>query len=304
MSTILETHRLLLREFELSDANFIVKLVNSPNWLEFIGDKGVKTIDDAIQYLEDGPIKSYKKNGFGLWLVELKDSKLPIGMCGLIKRETIENVDIGFAFLPQYSGQGYGFEIASATMSYAKNNLGLDKVIAITDSNNIASIGLLNKIGLSFEKTLALSENNNVLVFSPSNSERDRKVINRLTSDFFELFTNADGKTPNVGNLKNLFIANGVIINNTSGNPEIYDLEQFIAPREKMLTDGTLTNFCENEIHHTTEVFDTIAQRFCLYEKSGSLNGENFESKGIKTIQFIKVNEEWKIASVAWCDES
>ncbi|WP_438711214.1 GNAT family N-acetyltransferase [Aquimarina muelleri] len=300
---ILETQRLSLREFNLNDSEFIINLVNSPKWLEFIGDKDVKTTEDAINYLENGPIKSYKENGFGLWLVQLKGSNIPIGMCGLVNRETLQHIDIGFAMLPEYLGLGYGFEIASATMSYAKNNLNLDKVIAITDSNNIASIKLLNKIDLYFEKTLNLSENDSVLVFSPLNNKKELNEIDKLTTVFFDLFTNINGKIPDVKKIKDLFIANGMIISNTNGSPKIYNLKQFIIPREKMLKDGTLINFCENEISHKTEIFGNIAHRFSLYQKSGKLNGVDFESIGLKTIQFMKVNNEWKMSSVAWSDE-
>ncbi len=163
---IFETERLYLREFDLSDANFILKLVNIPTWLEFIGDKNVKSKNDAERYLKDGPLKSYQENGFGLWLVQLKDSRDLIGMCGLVNRETLENVDIGFAILPEYTGLGYGFEAANATMSYAKNSLNLEDIVAITDPKNIASIKLLNKIGFKIEKTLKLSEYNEVLLLS------------------------------------------------------------------------------------------------------------------------------------------
>jgi len=165
---ILETSRLCLREFELNDHNFIFKLVNSPDWLKYIGDKNVSTQDDAKKYLKTGPIKSYKNNGFGLWLVQLKDSSIPIGMCGLINRKTLQNIDIGFALLPQHYGLGYGFEIAKATMSFATNTLNLKRIVAITDPDNFPSIKLLNKIGLHFEKTLELSENDTVLLFSSS----------------------------------------------------------------------------------------------------------------------------------------
>lgn len=300
---ILETNRLSLREFDLNDSEFIINLVNAPNWLKFIGNKSIKTTEDAISYLENGPIKSYMENGFGLWLTQLKDSNVPIGMCGLINRETLENVDIGFAILPEYCGSGYGFEMANATMNYAKNSLGLEKIVAITDSSNIASINLLNKIGLYFEKTLKLSDTDSVIVFSQLTNLKDRNEINKLTTTFFNLFTNTNGKVPNVKKIKDLFISDGMIISNTNGNPEIYNLEKFIIPREKVLTDGTLSDFLESEISHKTEIFGNVAHRFSLYEKSGKLNGIYFESKGVKTIQFIKVNEEWKMSSVAWSDE-
>ena len=164
---ILETERLVLQEFSIDHAEFILTLLNTPAWLEYIGDKNVRTIEDAVNYLENGPIKSYKENGFGLWLILLKNSSTPIGMCGLVKRESLDDIDIGFALLPEYSKLGYGYEIANATLNYANQVLRIDKVVAITDSNNIPSIKLLNKLGLQFEKKLKLSENDTVLLFSP-----------------------------------------------------------------------------------------------------------------------------------------
>lgn len=164
---ILETERLVLQELSIDDAEFILTLLNTPAWLEYIGDKNVRTIEDAVNYLENGPIKSYKENGFGLWLILLKNSSTPIGMCGLVKRESLDDIDIGFALLPEYSKLGYGYEIAQATVTYANQVLRIDKIVAITDSNNIPSIKLLNKLGLQFEKTLNLSENDTVLLFSP-----------------------------------------------------------------------------------------------------------------------------------------
>lgn len=301
---ILETERLCLREFDLNDSDFILKLVNSPNWLEYIGDKNVRTNADAREYLRNGPLKSYQENGYGLWLVQLKDSNISIGMCGLVNRDTLANIDIGFAMLPKYSGFGYGFEIANATMNYAKNTLKLNKIIAITDSNNIASIKLLNKIGLQFDKTLEISKNDNVLVFSLFNKIEDRNEINKLTASFFDVFTNANRKTPNLKRVENIFIPNGILISNTNGNPEIYNLQEFITPREEILSNGTLTDFSERELSHKTDIFGNVAQRFCLYEKQGKLNGNSFDTKGVKTIQFIKVNQKWKISSVAWSDEN
>lgn len=123
-------------------------MLNTPAWLEYIGDKNVRTLENAENYLVNGPIKSYKENGFGLWLILLKDNSVPIGMCGLVNRESLDDIDIGFAFLPEYSKLGYGYEIAYATINYANHVLRIDKVVAITDSNNIPSIILLNKNGL------------------------------------------------------------------------------------------------------------------------------------------------------------
>jgi [ribosomal protein S5]-alanine N-acetyltransferase len=161
---ILQTQRLSLRELTPDDAPFILKLVNEPTWLQFIGDKGVRTLKDAVNYILSGPAKSYRTNGFGLWLVSLKEEDLPIGICGLIKRAELEHVDIGFAYLPDYSGRGYAFEAASATLEYAKNSLALTRILAITNQDNIRSIKLLEKLGLQFEKLISLPKEDKQII--------------------------------------------------------------------------------------------------------------------------------------------
>ena len=156
----------MIREFDLNDVDFIVTLLNTPTWLQFIGDRGVKNIEDAKNYLINGPMKSYRANGFGLSMVEMKDGSVPIGMCGLIKRDSLDDIDIGFAMLPLYSGKGYGYEAASATMDHAKNSIGLTRVVAITVADNIYSIGLLKKLGMQFEKMMQLDEEKELMLFS------------------------------------------------------------------------------------------------------------------------------------------
>ena len=149
--TVIETERLLLRRLDPEDAAFILELVNDPDWLRYIGDKGVRNLDDARAYIETGPMAMYERVGFGLYCVERKSDAARIGICGLIKRDTLEDVDIGFAFLPQYRACGYAREAARATLGYARDKLGLTRVIAITSPGNDASGRLLEAIGLSFE---------------------------------------------------------------------------------------------------------------------------------------------------------
>lgn len=164
MKIILETQRMNLREFNSEDAPFIIELLNSEGWLKYIGERNFKTTEDAIKYLENGPIKSYAENGFGLMMVEIKDDKTPIGMCGIIRRTTLEHPDIGFAFLPQFMGKGYATEIATATMKYAKNELHLPVIFGITLPENIRSIQLLEKSGLKFEKNIMM-DNEELMLF-------------------------------------------------------------------------------------------------------------------------------------------
>lgn len=166
MDFILETERLRLREFTLDDTRFIIELLNSPGWIKFIGDRNVKSEDEAVHYLQNGPLKSYKQNGFGLCLVEKKEDEMAIGMCGIIKRDNIENPDIGFAFLPGFYGYGYAFEIASATLSYAIHKLAIPKIAAITLPENLRSIRLLEKVGFKFIKTINSDNNEELLLYS------------------------------------------------------------------------------------------------------------------------------------------
>jgi RimJ/RimL family protein N-acetyltransferase len=164
---IIETERLILREFAISDASFLLKLLNTPTWLEFIGNRGVTEIDEAEDYIQEKFINNYQKIGFGFYLVALKNGNIPIGMCGLVKRNGLEDVDIGFAFLPNYEKKGYGFEAASATLNYAKTTLKLQRVVAITTEHNINSIQLLKKIGLQFEKMIDLAaDDRNLMLFA------------------------------------------------------------------------------------------------------------------------------------------
>src|SRR5215471_7803847 len=129
---VLETERLILRKLSLDDAEFVFELLNEPSFLRYIGDKSVRSLDDARAYILDGPVDSYERNGFGLYKVEMKDTGTPIGICGLLKRDTLPHADIGFAFLPAYWSKGYAFESAAAVINYARNVLKLDRILAIT----------------------------------------------------------------------------------------------------------------------------------------------------------------------------
>ena len=150
---VLETARLALRYLTPADSAFILELVTDPDWLRFIGDRGVRTAEDARGYIETGPMKLYERLGFGLYLVALKDGT-PLGMCGLIKRDSLEEVDIGFAFLPAFRGHGYASEAACAVRDYAFEVLGLERIVAITSPDNDSSARLLERLGFAYEKTI------------------------------------------------------------------------------------------------------------------------------------------------------
>ena len=156
---ILETERLQLRRLSVDDAEFILRLLNEPSFIQNIGDRGVRTLDDARAYILKGPVASYEKFGFGLWMVESKPRATPIGICGLLKREVLEDVDIGYALLPEFWSQGYALESASAVMSYAREKLRATRVLAVVNADNQSSIRLLEKLGFQFERMVRLSEN-------------------------------------------------------------------------------------------------------------------------------------------------
>jgi hypothetical protein len=137
---------------------------------------------------------------------------------------------------------------------------------------------------------------------APALLSHDKAELDKLTNDFFDLFTNVGGRAPELSRIHGLFIPEGIVIRNVGGNTEIFSLETFIAPRQKILTDGTLADFQEEEVTEKTDIAGAIAQRFSTYKKQGKLNGKPFESHGVKSLQFIRTKNTWKISAVAWDD--
>jgi len=166
---VFDTLRLSLRELTSGDAPFILELLNDPSFLRFIGDKGARTIADARRYIEEGPRASYRRNGFGLYLVQLRKTGEQLGMCGLVKRETLADVDIGFAFLPRFWSRGYALEACEAVMHLARTRYGISRVVAITSLDNHASMRVLGKLGLRYERTLQMpGQSERVNLFVPA----------------------------------------------------------------------------------------------------------------------------------------
>jgi ribosomal-protein-alanine N-acetyltransferase len=147
---ILATARLTLRPLTPADAPFILELVNQPSWLRNIGERNVRSLEDAAGYIEKGPMASYARHGFGLWCAERTADQVPIGMCGLLKRDHLDIPDIGFAYLERYQGQGYGKEAAAATLAYAHGSLDLPRIAAVIDPANIPSIRIVEGLGMSY----------------------------------------------------------------------------------------------------------------------------------------------------------
>ena len=153
---IFETERTTLREVCADDAEFILDLLNQPSFIRYIGDRNVRSVAGAVEYIESRFTSSYRQFGFGMWAVELKETETPIGICGFVRRDSLPDADIGFAFLPQFEKKGYAFESAAAAMKYGRDVLGLKRVLAITSQDNESSGRLLEKLNFKFESLIIL----------------------------------------------------------------------------------------------------------------------------------------------------
>jgi len=161
--SVLETERLSLRELGPDDAAFILALLNEPPFLRFIGDRKVRTLADARGYIESGPVASYRRHGFGLYLVERKDGLVPVGICGLLQRDSLPDPDIGFAFRQEHWSQGYAGESAGAVLDHARTVLGLARILAVVDPDNARSIRVLTRLGMGFERTITWADDGHEL---------------------------------------------------------------------------------------------------------------------------------------------
>lgn len=167
---ILETERTILRQVTEDDAAFILDLLNQPSFIRYIGDRKVRSLEQAREYVESRFTRSYQKFGFGMWAIELKADKTPIGICGFVRRETLPDADIGFALLSQFERKGYALETAAATMRYGSEKLNLGRVLAITSQDNEASGKLLEKLGFKFEGLIKISDDSEEAKLFSSNS--------------------------------------------------------------------------------------------------------------------------------------
>jgi ribosomal-protein-alanine N-acetyltransferase len=149
---VLETARLTIRRFTADDAPFVYALYNDPDFLRYIGDRGIHSIDSARAYIEAGPIASYERHGFGLYVVELKSTDQPIGVCGILKRDALDAPDLGFAFLRDHRSRGYACEAARSVLAFARGALGLTRILAITSPDNAVSMAVLRKLGFALER--------------------------------------------------------------------------------------------------------------------------------------------------------
>lgn len=158
LTTLITTPRLHLCHLQEDDDDFILSLLNDPDWLRHIGDRGVRDAAGARRYLRDGPMRMYRERGFGLYRMDRRTDGRPMGICGLIKRPQLDDVDLGYALLPAYRGCGYAREAAMATLTHGRDELGLNRIVAITSLDNQPSIDLLQSVGMVFQRVVHLDD--------------------------------------------------------------------------------------------------------------------------------------------------
>jgi RimJ/RimL family protein N-acetyltransferase len=307
---ILETDRLRLRWFTGTDtdADFLRALLNDPGWLANIGERHVRTRRQALAWIATRHTATYGRLGFGFWGVERKSDGRLLGMCGLIKRDTLLEVDVGYALMPEFRGHGYATEAAAACVRYGLDVLGLPEVWGITGPDNAGSAAVLRQIGLKDAGiTRLVGEERETWVFKSARVEAgdDAAQIAALTRRFLAAFTNRDGAVPTLPALPHYFMLDATVrMADALGTVTTTDVHGFIAPRAELLARGRLVDFEEHETASRTEIQGAIAQRWLRYAKRGTLDGVAFESGGTKALQFVRTSRDWKIASLLWTDDA
>jgi RimJ/RimL family protein N-acetyltransferase len=306
---ILNTERLKLRWFSEADAPFIRRLLNEPSWIRNIGDRQIRSDDDALSYIRNRLIPNYWRHGFGFWAVERAADGALIGMCGLTQRESLPEPDIGYALLPEHWGQGYAREAAAACLRYARDVLGLRRLLAITAPHNQPSMALLASIGLKpGEPPMLKGDEGESCLFEwqaePQAAPGDVQAIDAVIASFFAAFCTLGAALPPVAAIPHWCLPEARIHRRGSEGTLSMDLHGFIAPRAELLQCGRLIEFDEQETAQQTEIDGGVAQRWSHYRKVGILDGQRFEGGGRKGFQLVRTPRGWKIASLLWEDEA
>ncbi len=304
---ILHTDRLRLRWFRESDAGFVRRLLNEPSWIANIGDRQIHSDEDALDYIRTRLLANYWRQGFGFWAVERRDDGALIGMCGLTQRDSLPEPDIGYALLPVAWGRGYAREAAAACLRYAREVLGLRKLLAITAPHNLASQRVLLDIGLvpgDPPRVHGDEGESCQFVWREQAPEADTPAaqIDALIGRFFAAFGNRGGALPTLPALPHWCLPEARIQRCDATGVATLDLHGFIAPRAELLASGRLREFEEHETAQRTDIDGGIAQRWSHYRKCGVLDGLAFAAEGRKAFQLVRTPQGWKIAALAWQD--
>jgi RimJ/RimL family protein N-acetyltransferase len=308
----LETDRLRLRWFVETDAAFILALVNDPSWIANIGDRGLETVEDARAWIAEKLVASYWRDGFGLWALERKSDGELVGMCGLVERETLPAIDVGYALAARFRGEGYAREAARASLEYGRDVLGKRRILAIVRPENHASIRVLESIGMVADgvRILAGEERPSALfawgALADSDPTGDATTeIDAVSRRLFACFSNHSGIS-HVAAVPSLFTHEAVVTVIRRESPrgiEVSSVRDFVAPRASLLLDGRLVDFEERELTSQTVIARRLAYRSSRYTKAGTLDGRRYEGAGTKHFQLVQTTRGWKIAALAWEDD-
>ncbi len=303
---VLTTERLRLRWFAPGDEAHVLAQLQEDSWKRNISDPGVHDLEGASHWMHSKLIELYWRSGLGLWLVERRSDAVPVGMCGLLQREYLPVPDIGYAFLPQFWGQGYAREAAQACVAYAREALGEPRLMATTATFNDASGRLLESLGLryvettQFEGVEGLSKvYDSGLAAAPLSEEQQ---IEDLLRRFFRVFNNQNGRLPTLAALPYLMLPQALICRGDDSGLQQMTLQQFALPRYELLMGGRLQQFDESITEQRIDRQGRIAQAWLRYRKAGVLDGQAFEAYGQKTVQLVQTGRRWQIAAVAWED--
>ncbi|CAN5904680.1 hypothetical protein BH11MYX4_BH11MYX4_58040 [soil metagenome] len=309
---VLEAERMTLRWFDEADAPFVHELLNDPAWLANIGDRNVRTLDDARRWIADNLVATYWRTGHGLWAMERRSDCALLGMCGLLERDALPELDVGYALAPAFRGSGYAREAALACLRYGRDVLGRSRILAIVSPAHRSSIRVLESIGMVQERVCVLEgESRETAVFTwgvdaagPPVASDATAEIDALVRRFFSAFSNR-GATSAVTSIPSLFLPEAVVTveaPGTSRGVDVLDVRGFVAPRAALLQGGRLTDFEEREVNSQTTVDGRVASRSSQYRKAGVLDGTPFEGGGHKHFQLVRTARGWKIAALAWED--
>lgn len=290
----LQTTRLFISYISEGDADFISELLNTSGWLKFIGDRHVNSSSEAHAYIKEifrNPDVDYR-------IVRLKESNETIGLITFIKREYLEHPDIGFAFLPKFQKNGYAEEATLSVLHQLASESKFSTVLAVTVPSNFKSIKLLNKLGLVYCYNMEINKENLNVYVAPA----DRILIHGLCKAFYRLFDNTSGREVRLSLLESMCVPEIKIYKRQKEGYTVTNLLDFIRTRQKLLTDGSLVDFCEKEVSSETSIKGNVAQRSSEYVKIGRRQGDSFSQSGSKLFQFIKNNDAWEICSIVWED--
>jgi RimJ/RimL family protein N-acetyltransferase len=303
---VLKTERLSLRWARPEDAEFICELLNEPSWLANIGDRGVRTPDDARVWIEERLLGNCWRQGFGFWVVERTADGALLGICGLVLRDGLPNVDVGYALLPRFWGAGYAREAAAASLRYGADVLGLTRLLAITSAANAASARVLEAIGMHFEGLQQLpdyAEPSRLFGWTAVAAAPldDRAQIELLLQKFSNALSNRHGLAT-LAALPHWLLPQASLTRGSAAGLSSVSLQGFMTQRAHLLMGERLLGFEEQTVEQRIEVFGRVAQAWLRYRRSGQMDGTQISGEGFKSLQLLKTEAGWKIASLAWQD--